>query len=256
MANVKDELWALSQRSRGLGSFLSELRLIWNDSAAQEISGRYLNPQQEDDARMQQALGEQQSALEQAQSQVATIAELAAEAEKLAQKIEQLLGDTSREVSTANNHYQTFTQFNNNAYNQFPTIRQFINNANQSCQGIAGADGKQDVQGRKPINSAYAGKVYPSKNRKYPKGVQFDSSGYPEFTPYAKVSVKIQMRGDHYWDYKAANIAAGFGDTPRPPKGFTWHHHQDMMTMQLVPLDLHTEVKHSGGVEMVKRDGG
>jgi hypothetical protein len=133
MASAKDELWSLSQRSRGLAGFLSELRLMWNDSAAQFVSSRYLNPQQEDDARMQQALREQEESLAQAQEHAGAIDELAVEAEKLTQRIEKVLSETGQEVRTAYGHHQTFSEFNNTAHNQFPVVLQFISRANSAC---------------------------------------------------------------------------------------------------------------------------
>lgn len=33
----------------------------------------------------------------------------------------------------------------------------------------------------------------------------------------------------------------------------TWHHHEDMTTMQLVPKDINNEVAHTGGASFVKR---
>ncbi len=82
--------------------------------------------------------------------------------------------------------------------------------------------------------------------------VQF-REGFPVFTPYAKRRVEINMRGDHYYDFKAANKAAGFGDTAEPPKGFTWHHHEDGVTMELVPQKLHNNVKpHTGGASIAE----
>jgi hypothetical protein len=40
------------------------------------------------------------------------------------------------------------------------------------------------------------------------------------------------------------------------PKGWTWHHAEDMKTMYLVPYDLHRAVKHSGGVARYKHGSG
>jgi uncharacterized phage infection (PIP) family protein YhgE len=137
MATVNDELWSLGQRSRGLTEFLSALRIIWNDSAAHEISTRYLVPRSDDDQRMQRALADQQNALEELQSHVATVMELASAAEGLSQNIAQLLRETLQEVSTANGYYQSFSEFNNNALNLFPQISQQISAANSSCAGIA-----------------------------------------------------------------------------------------------------------------------
>ena len=48
---------------------------------------------------------------------------------------------------------------------------------------------------------------------------------------------------------KEANRVAGFKSTP---DGFTWHHVEDGITMQLVPTDLHDVVKHTGGAAVIK----
>ena len=56
--------------------------------------------------------------------------------------------------------------------------------------------------------------------------------------------VKITRTGSRAGDNRAANEAAGFSKTP---EGFTWHHHQDGTTMQLVPKDIHAQTGHTGG---------
>ncbi|MGK3970047.1 HNH endonuclease [Sorangium sp. So ce118] len=45
-------------------------------------------------------------------------------------------------------------------------------------------------------------------------------------------------------DFRAASQAAGLS---RTPEGYTWHHHQDGTTMQLVPSDIHRMTGHTGG---------
>lgn len=106
------------------------------------------------------------------------------------------------------------------------------------------------INGRMPINSDYAGKVYfdalpPDLKIKYPHGVPFNGSGQPDFIRYAQHSVKINVTGDHYVDFKAADKMAGI--TSRP-KTHTWHHHEDSKTMLLIPKDIHKAIKHTGGV--------
>jgi hypothetical protein len=86
------------------------------------------------------------------------------------------------------------------------------------------------------------------------KPVKF-KDGYPDFSPYAKKKVEIDMQGDHYYDFKKANKEAGFGDTSHPPEGMTWHHHEDGVTMLLVPKDLNNQVSHTGGASIVKDSG-
>lgn len=87
-------------------------------------------------------------------------------------------------------------------------------------------------------------KLSPELREKYPESVRFNEKGFPDFSPYAIAEVKIQYSGDRATDYKLANEAAGFAVKP---KDYTWHHHEDAKTMQLVPRDLHREVGHTGG---------
>jgi hypothetical protein len=113
------------------------------------------------------------------------------------------------------------------------------------------------VSGRNPINMEYAGKTYPleklpeSLRAKYPSSVKFTSAGYPIFKPYAVKEVKVKgLNGDYKHDFKLSNVAAGFAQTPN---GYTWHHVEDGVTMQLMPEDLHAAVRHTGGVALLKQ---
>lgn len=84
--------------------------------------------------------------------------------------------------------------------------------------------------------------------------VKYDRNGYPDFSPHATKTVQIDdMKFDHYHDFKAANAKIGAsGRTPPGSPDFTWHHHQDGKTMQLVPTSIHNAAKggfpHAGGV--------
>lgn len=162
MATTKDELWSLGQRSRALREFLSVLLALWNDSAAHEISTRYLVPLSDDDQRMQRALDDQQSALEELQGYVATVMELASAAEGLSRKIAQLLCETLQEVSTANGYYQSFSEFNNAANNLFPVIKELISQANTSCFDVS--EIKKHIEENKSWTSP-SGLIYESVNR-------------------------------------------------------------------------------------------
>ncbi|MET8776241.1 HNH endonuclease [Nocardia sp. NPDC004654] len=117
--------------------------------------------------------------------------------------------------------------------------------------------------GKLPSNFEYAGKKYPVEKlppdlrTKYPASVQFTHDGFPDFSPYAKNTVKFdrpqfdppRFTGNRSSDFTNANRMAGYRQTP---DGYTWHHHQDGKTMQLVPTDLHDAVRHAGGVAIAK----
>ena len=92
--------------------------------------------------------------------------------------------------------------------------------------------------------------------------VTYDKSGYPDFSPYkydgplGKSEVKIDMTGNNNTDFSQANQAAGFGKGPySQPDGYTWHHHQDGTTMQLIQDDVHDATPHTGGASSARQGG-
>ena len=95
--------------------------------------------------------------------------------------------------------------------------------------------------------------------------VHFSKDGYPEFERYAakKVSFDLPSKeslangtcltGNYNHDFAMANKAAGFGNYPNStPKGWTWHHSEDMKTLYLIPQDLHRAIRHTGGASLIK----
>jgi len=81
-------------------------------------------------------------------------------------------------------------------------------------------------------------------------GVPFDQEGYPDFSAWSVRDVQLpgRLTGNRVADAKEANRAAGFAKTPR---GYTWHHHEDGATMQLVPSDVHRRTWHAGGAAVL-----
>jgi RHS repeat-associated protein len=111
-----------------------------------------------------------------------------------------------------------------------------------------------------PTQGDWIGRTFhpndPRLRAKYPHGVPFTVQGYPDFTRYARVQVRIKMTGNRPVDFAAANQAAGFGKTAQDtPPGYVWHHHHDRTTMQLIPTDLHRGVRHTGGVGVIREQG-
>ena len=90
--------------------------------------------------------------------------------------------------------------------------------------------------------------------------VTYNQEGYPDFSPYAETlpngqkSVKIEYSGSRSKDFRLADKAAGFTSKNPRPAGTTWHHHEDMGTMQLVSSKIQNAAQggfpHSGGVEL------
>lgn len=113
----------------------------------------------------------------------------------------------------------------------------------------------EKVNERMPRNSSvFAGKRYtglsPKLQAKYPKGIKFKENGFPDFTDYLTKRVRVKgLTGNSTHDSALANEAAGFNSTP---EGYTWHHHEDGVTMELVPSDLHSAVQHTGGAAIIR----
>lgn len=94
-------------------------------------------------------------------------------------------------------------------------------------------------------------------------------NGFPIFDKWKVGEVKLaKMRGNHTTDFNDADLlyakqkgwlkADGTPDFKRVEKlrdeqKLTWHHHEDMTTMQLVPKDINNLVPHTGGASGVKR---
>jgi hypothetical protein len=117
---------------------------------------------------------------------------------------------------------------------------------------------KRLPSGRLPPNYRWAGQVYngekwtPQLAAKYPNGVKFSPEGYPDFSPYATKTVTLENGFEGYpTDFNTANKLAGLDDTP---DGYTWHHNEDGTTMQLVPSDMHSAVRHAGGMALTGGD--
>jgi hypothetical protein len=120
----------------------------------------------------------------------------------------------------------------------------------------------EPAAGRLPRNHAYAGHSFPPERlppQYRRQGLRFKETGYPDFEPYAKVlpngqkKVRVAYTGSRKADEAAANAAVQLERTPR---GYTWHHNEDMETMCLVPDDLHKTVGHTGGTAGYKHRHG
>lgn len=122
-------------------------------------------------------------------------------------------------------------------------------------RSIHGSSYAQRINGRLPLNSEYAGRVFPASRlpigirKKYPAGVPFTQKGLPDFTRYATHKVQITPQTSRPADFAKANRAAGLKSTP---KGYTWHHTEKSGELLLVPSDIHKAVSHTGGIAVGK----
>ncbi|EBJ0820452.1 hypothetical protein DON49_08310 [Salmonella enterica] len=79
--------------------------------------------------------------------------------------------------------------------------------------------------------------------------------GYPDFSPYEVQHVDVpDLKGNHRLgpsgDFGKANALAPKGAADLEVN--TWHHHQNGVTMQEVPKDIHSRFTHRGGVSNIR----
>ena len=108
--------------------------------------------------------------------------------------------------------------------------------------------------GIKIMNKKYANKFFKlsgNLSKKYGKGIKFNKYGFPDFSKYAKHTTKIKgLTGNYAKDAALANAKVGLKKVPR---GFTWHHVEDGVTMMLIPSELHKVVRHTGGASLIRK---
>ena len=92
-------------------------------------------------------------------------------------------------------------------------------------------------------------------------GIPF-KDGEPDFSEISKGTVEIEgFSTDRASNFAKADIelAKQKGCSPedvkkwRQENGYTWHECKDMKTMQLVPHEVHANVRHSGGISEAKK---
>lgn len=165
-------------------------------------------------------------------------------------------------ILSANNSYCTVTAIDMLSYDSpISTYTLCVDDYHSFLVGTSGLV----VHNKCKPNEKYANDTYKfpegsAQAAKYPNGVPFDANGYPIFDQYATKTVKFDfpslegkaagkcLTGNCTSDFRLANQAADLASTP---PGYTWHHCQDMMTMQLVPQDVHSVAfggaAHAGG---------
>ncbi len=83
-------------------------------------------------------------------------------------------------------------------------------------------------------------------------------NGFPDYSPFSKGDVDIPMHGNRTSDFTHADKAMRekLGDPNwTRPSDYTWHHHENGTTMQLVPKNIHATgggatTPHMGGASL------
>ncbi|MDR7355393.1 RHS repeat-associated protein [Corynebacterium felinum] len=144
------------------------------------------------------------------------------------------------------------------------TTQGYVHNPNTWIDffGLASCPIKETVQrinGRLPINYRAAGETLrlpDHLHKAYGETIRFTDEGFPIFDDFvheingrpADLVMDLQYAGttrSSHFSYCDKQV--GITKEYRRDHKLTWHHHQDVGRMQLVPRDLHDFARHTGG---------
>jgi hypothetical protein len=130
---MEDLLWSMTQESRVLQELRKDIRGIWDDEAARELTSRYLDPHETEDQQMLAGLNQQKDALEQSKVKLESAETHARLAEEHAVVVADRLESAEQEEKSAHSYYDTFARYNSEARSTFPAVQALIDQANSAC---------------------------------------------------------------------------------------------------------------------------
>lgn len=130
---MEDLLWSLTQESRTLQELRQDIKGVWQDEAARELTSRYLDPHENEDQRMLVALKHQEDSLEQSRLNLVSAERHGRQAEEKAALVTEGLESTQEELRSAYANYDAFAQCNAESRSKFPLIQKLIIQANSAC---------------------------------------------------------------------------------------------------------------------------
>jgi hypothetical protein len=130
---LEEALWSINQQSRVLQDLRRDIRVVWEDEAARELNGRYLNPHENDDLSMRAQMKEQVELVQQAHNQVRQAEEFGQQAEDFSKTVCERTQFARQDLDSAYSNYDLYVQYNSDARSKFPVIQRLINQANNAC---------------------------------------------------------------------------------------------------------------------------
>lgn len=103
------------------------------------------------------------------------------------------------------------------------------------------------------------GKPYKYKGKLHNYEDYYDEYGFPDFSKYAVKSYTFEfdeLTGESVSDFKLVNEKVfgkkSYNAHEQDYKDYTWHHHQNGRTLFLIPKELNSNVKHTGGAAVIR----
>ena len=133
-SNMQDTVWSMSQRSRVLQDLRKDISHVWDDGAAREINGRYLDPQESEDDRMRTGLKEQSELLERAYQAVISATDLTLEIDECSAIVTERLRFAEQDMDNSYSNFDLYVHYNSEARSKFPLVLELIDHANAACE--------------------------------------------------------------------------------------------------------------------------
>jgi hypothetical protein len=127
-------LWSLRQESRSLQELRRNGQGVWDDSAARELAGRYLDPHETESQQLNDALALQAASLDQAAYRLQVANALALEANNLSTQVVDQIKVTEQELSSAYSCCDQHMQYLSESCSKLPRIQVLVQQANNTCK--------------------------------------------------------------------------------------------------------------------------
>ena len=135
MNHMEDMLWSMTQESRTLQDLRKDIRGIWQDEAARELNGRYLDPHETEDQQMLAGLNRQKDALDQSRVELASAENSARQVEEYGTFVDEGLKSIEQKLQNLYENYETYTRYHPQARSKLPEIKKLLDLANSACIG-------------------------------------------------------------------------------------------------------------------------
>jgi hypothetical protein len=130
---LEETLWSMSQQSRVLQELRQEIGRVWDDEAAREMNSRFLNPHEQDDARMRGAMNDQTELLKRAGRELDSAKDFARQIDECAAAVAERLRFAEQDMDSAYSNFDLYVHYNAEAVAKFPVVQELIRRANAAC---------------------------------------------------------------------------------------------------------------------------
>lgn len=130
---MEDELWSFTQQSRSLQDLRSDIRAVWDDEAARQLNGRFLEPHRADDDEIRRSLRDQRDTLTRMEASLGIANQACITADDRATEVREALDYVQKEITDAGRAYDLGVAYESDAKARLPMVQACIDRANAAC---------------------------------------------------------------------------------------------------------------------------